>query len=345
MFGGSFLPTAISSPDGTTWSACPNGETWQFTFDPGETATVDIWALLPLSNEYPELKPEDQGAMVWAAPAIDTNASLGETEVVAVGPNAVSCSIPTPNDSAASVGLALYQSPPFTFTAVDISGGVNKGECLASDSDGSLDSSDGGTTSTVTAEELCYELYGPINNETRDVGTGSVTDYDRNSSLSLVCSGFGFEDPEFPPQMACAVIAAAAIYGSPAPVGYRTSSICDVFGVAMDVEENDWVGAATGATCSYLSDLFATAVGIAAATASSASGPGAVAIGVTAYKAMAATLQLACGGLLDQGAHDLGVYLETKHEANVALDISQLGKCLRERNVAGQISFRAVDCV
>lgn len=179
---------------------------------------------------------------------------------------------------------------------------------------------------------------------THSIFAGSETDYDRTASLYHVCEGFGApEGLQLSWQMKCALIAAAATYDGP-PVSVATSKVCDYAGAAADLFQGNWLGAVTGLGCSFFSDVFATGAGIFAAGATSETGPGAVAVGVETYQALAASLQVACGGLLDGGANALGQSLEANHETAVAMDIMHNGECLHYRRVFGYISWSAASC-
>jgi hypothetical protein len=198
----------------------------------------------------------------------------------------------------------------------------------------------------VSGEKLCLEAWGPAHSTTRNIFGGSQTDWDSSSSQELMCDGFGLDNPlapRFSPQFACAMIAAVALYAAEPPVR-KFTDICDKAGLAADVAAGDWAGAVGGEICDRLSDVFATGVGIAAATAASEGGPAAVAVGVSTWKGLSAFLKVGCGGLFDGAAHDLGVWLETRHEARVAADISTRGLCLRERRAFGMLSWSAAAC-
>jgi hypothetical protein len=143
--------------------------------------------------------------------------------------------------------------------------------------------------------------------------------------------------------MQCALIAAAATYGGPV-ISVGVAKGC-LFGSTIgDLANGRFAGAITGLACSYFSNVFATGVGIFAAGAAAETGPGAAAIGVDAYKALAAGLQIACGGLFSGGANALGQKLESNHEAHVAADIERNGRCLRLSSLFGFRGWSAVSC-
>jgi hypothetical protein len=203
----------------------------------------------------------------------------------------------------------------------------------------------GGSSSAPPFPDPCIARYRDGGIETtHSIFGGSETDYDRTSSLYHQCEGWGApEGLQLTYQMKCALIAAAATYAGP-PVNIAASNVCEYGSAAIDFAQKDWLGAAGDVACGFFSDVFATGVGILAAGGSSESGPGAVAVGVTAYRAMDAFLKVACGGLLDGGASALGQELEAHHETHVALDVLRSGKCLRYREVFGYSSWSAVDC-
>jgi hypothetical protein len=143
--------------------------------------------------------------------------------------------------------------------------------------------------------------------------------------------------------MQCALIAAAATFGGPI-LSVATSRGCEAGSIVTSLSNGDYLGLTKGVACSYFSEVFATGVGIVVAGATAETGPGAVAIGVTAYRALAAGLKIACSGLLDGGAKALGVKLESRHETNVALDIERKNKCLRMKKLAGVRTWSATSC-
>lgn len=164
---------------------------------------------------------------------------------------------------------------------------------------------------------------------TKKIFGGTETFYDRGSSAYLVCTGFGApEDLEFSPAMQCAVIAAIATYGGPV-VNKAAEVACTGGDIITALQTGSWTGAAKSKACGYFSDIFATGVGVLVAGAAAPTGPGAVAVGVGTYKAFAAGLKLACGGLLDGGALALGVKLEADHERNIAKDVVRYGRCIK----------------
>jgi hypothetical protein len=125
-------------------------------------------------------------------------------------------------------------------------------------------------------------------------------------------------------------------------VGVATG--CTVGSTLTDLQSGQWVKASVGLGCGYFAEIFAGSVGVVVAGAASPTGPGAVAIGVAAYRALAAGLKVACGGLLDGGANALGQYLEAKHETAVAVDVERRGLCIQMRQFLGTRSWSAVPC-
>lgn len=195
------------------------------------------------------------------------------------------------------------------------------------------------------AKDPCLTRYVNSGTQTtRSILGGRETKFDRRASLYQVCEGWGMpEGIKLTPEMQCALIAAAATYGGP-PIGYTVSRACDALGLAAGAIKRDWLGVATSKACGLMAEAFAGAMGIAAAGATSESGPGAVAVGVNTYRAVSSSLKVVCGLLFDGGAVAIGNKLEADHETRVALDITRTGKCLRERVVLGVISWAAVPC-
>jgi len=190
----------------------------------------------------------------------------------------------------------------------------------------------------------CATAYPKFKSTTRKALGGKRTVYNRAASLDLVCGGFGApEDLKLTPEMECALVAAAATFGGP-PLGVNASRACDALAYADAFRTGNWLGAVAGQACGYFSDVFAGGVGTVAAGATAETGPGAVAIGLFTYRALAAGLKIACGGLLDGGAKALGVKLEADHETHIALDVTRKGRCIQLREVVHQLQWSAVAC-
>jgi von Willebrand factor type A domain len=192
----------------------------------------------------------------------------------------------------------------------------------------------------------CIETYStwPPKKVKKRFGEESI--FDRSTSLFYVCAGWGAPDLDYTPTMECALIAAAATFGGP-PVKTAKKVIrraCDVVSVADAYRTGNWLGIPKGKACGFFADVVAGAVGVFAAGATSASGPGAVAVGLGTYRALSASLNLACAGLLNGGAVALGVKIEGDHQTNVALDVIRKGKCIASEDGPLRISWKAVDC-
>jgi hypothetical protein len=189
-------------------------------------------------------------------------------------------------------------------------------------------------------DHVCIQAYPEGNQHTQ----GKVTVWDRQLSLRQVCDG-SFGAPEgliLSAPMRCALIAAAATYGG--PVGLTVAHrLCDATEVSNAYLSKDWLGYSRDKGCEYFSEIFGGTVGGIVAGAASGTGPGAVAVGVGTYKALASGLKIACGGLLDGGAKALGHYLETRHETEVAADVTNRGLCIAENRTHGT-NFGAVPC-
>jgi hypothetical protein len=217
-------------------------------------------------------------------------------------------------------------------------------------SETSATASEGGLGSKVDSDAICMSRY--PSGQIRDVSVkgGSERIYDRQASLENVCAGFGApEDLQLTAGMSCALIAAAAVWGGP-EVNAGSSELCDTTAIVEGYDSGGWVGVSSSVAeekaCGYFSDVFAGGAGVVAAGAASESGPGAVAVGLGTYKALASFLNVACGGLLDGGATALGTKLETDHETHVALDVTRRGKCLMLSQKSGfsGTSWHAVEC-
>lgn len=190
----------------------------------------------------------------------------------------------------------------------------------------------------------CVTAYPTTSQHSKKIFGGHEEVYDRAASLYQVCAGFGTpEGLDLSPEMKCALVAAAATFGGP-PLSIRADQACNAISFANAYRSGDWVGAVGGTACGYFGQVFAGGVGIVAAGAASETGPGAVAVGLYTYRAMAAGLKVACGGLFDGGATALGTKLEADHETHLALDVTRRGKCIGYRERFDQISWRAIDC-
>jgi hypothetical protein len=186
----------------------------------------------------------------------------------------------------------------------------------------------------------CLAALGASKSTTSSIFGGTETRYDRKSSLLHVCEGFGSPAGEYTLQMQCAVISSlAALIGRP---GYIVGQVCDGFDLGYSIGQGEWLSAGGGLACSILSDMFAAAGGIAAAGVTAETGPGAVAVGLTTYRALKAALTIGCATIFN--AKSFGAGLEADHEYHVAKDISLKGKCLRQRTTFGWISWSAADC-
>ena len=185
----------------------------------------------------------------------------------------------------------------------------------------------------------------------RNTTKGSITtttSFDRQASLYSVCEGFGVPTTggfQLTPTMQCAIIAAAAAYGGGPVVSQGVSDGCEAGEIAEHLQSGRWLGGVASLGCGFFSDVFATSAGIFAAGVASETGPGAVAVGVTTWRALTAGMKLVCGGVLTGLASQLGVKLEGKHETAVAIDVIRNGRCLREtrRAVVG-LQWSAVPC-
>jgi hypothetical protein len=201
-------------------------------------------------------------------------------------------------------------------------------------------------SSSVTTATLppCMEAFGNGTQSSTGIFGGTEMNWDREASLYQVCEGFGApEGLTLSPSMQCALIAAAATYGGPViNVGVTTG--CQVGSVASDIASGNYLGGAAGLACDYFGEIFSTGVGVFAAGAASGTGPGAVVVGVETYRALSASFKIVCGGLFDGGAHDFGVWLESSHQTNIAVDIVRHGQCLREQVRFGQTFWSAAAC-
>jgi hypothetical protein len=195
-----------------------------------------------------------------------------------------------------------------------------------------------------TSTDPCIARYPSGLQKTKHIFGGSETLYDRQSSLLHVCAGFGApEGVSLSSSMQCALIAAAATYGGPV-VNAGVSAGCNTGSIASSLGSSHWLGAASGIACGYFSTIFATGVGLFAAGASSETGPGAIAVGVNTYRALAAGLKLVCGGIFDGGLSALGKKLEANHETHIAVDVIRHGECMRLRHIFRLWDWGAVRC-
>jgi len=181
---------------------------------------------------------------------------------------------------------------------------------------------------------------------TTKISGGAQTLYDRQASLYQVCEGFGAPEHvgfTLTPSMQCALIAAAATYGGPV-VNAGVSRGCDAGSIYNAYRSGDWLGAAKSYGCGYFSTIFAGGVGVFAAGAAAETGPGAVAVGVATYRALAASLKLVCGGVFKVAGTALGKKLEANHETHIAIDVIRHGKCITLKRRFGILQWSAVEC-
>lgn len=312
------------------------------------------------------------GLVHWGPDAAEPNVSQ-QWNAWLIVPNAI-----TPNDpTGAEVAQRLVLLPTVTFAGpaefrVDRARSHSLVECysesnlipgdvavLAADSAVAVNagckllkapSGNSGDASKTSVAEICNSRYPSGQTHTVKVRGGTNTVYDRQASLEQVCLGFGApEGLQLTPGMSCALIAAAATYGGPA-VNAGTSKLCDTTAIASGYESDGWAGVssslASDKACGYFSDVFAGGVGAFAAGAASESGPGAVAVGVTTYKALDAFLEVGCGGLLAGGATSLGTKLEDDNETHIALDVVRHGKCilLSQKSGISGTSWHSTSC-
>lgn len=173
---------------------------------------------------------------------------------------------------------------------------------------------------------------------------GSETNYDIKASQFQVCAGFGIpQGLEISWGFMCTTIVQLAQFSGKIPEGSK-ERVCDYLGLGEAVADpSQWDETVAGYVCGKVSDGVAVGLGVAAAGAAAETGPGAVAVGVATYKSLDAFLQISCSAAFDGAAHNLGVWLEAKHQTHVRNDIIR-GKCLQSRTVFGYLKWSAVDC-
>jgi hypothetical protein len=202
------------------------------------------------------------------------------------------------------------------------------------------------TRTKAANSDPCIAVFGAGGTQsTHSIFGGQESDYDRTASLYQVCEGFGSDGVGFSTEAKCLIIAVALSLDGKAGRASRdlNEKVCDALDVAGKVKTGDWMGAAGGALCAFLGATVPEAAGIFAAGVASETGPGAVAVGVRTYQALAVIIPVACGGLLAK-AHDLGAQWETNQEHHAAQQIIDDGKCLRSRKVFGFLSWSAAAC-
>jgi len=192
----------------------------------------------------------------------------------------------------------------------------------------------------------CIATFPGGTQSTKNVFGGKQTNYDRQLSLYLVCAGFGApEDLQLTLSQKCAFLAATAIAvgGHAGPLA-GLDTLCGRADTLNELASGNWAGAAGGEACKYFGIALGTGLGIMAAGATAASGPGAVVVGTLTYRAVSAGATLICGGVTIQSLQALGIKLESDHERNIARDIASRGKCLRSTTKFSLISWSAADC-
>ncbi len=65
---------------------------------------------------------------------------------------------------------------------------------------------------------------------------------------------------------------------------------------------------------------------------------------VQTYGGLAASFKVVCGGLFGGGAHDVGEWLGSDHQSNVAGDIVRHRQCLREQVRFGITTWSPAAC-
>lgn len=191
---------------------------------------------------------------------------------------------------------------------------------------------------------ICLQQYPAEQQETRTVD--GVTIHNYVASMYQVCSGFGTEaEFTWTPEMTCAFVAIVADYGRvDIPLLSPTDNLCSAASVVEAYVNDAWLGYAGSEACNFFSNTLATGTGIlAAGTAAPASGPGAVAVGVVTYRAIKTGIGATCGGVFSGAFAAAGEWLEARHQANVAVDVSSKGLCLAERTTYGN-RWAAVSC-
>ncbi len=204
-----------------------------------------------------------------------------------------------------------------------------------------------------TTADPCVAAFGAISSSTRSVFGGTERKYDRNSSLSAVCEGFGAPDPQHydRPDVKCAILGTMAAVTDKVKVGKVAigkaaevvATICTAVDIQQSLKHHEWLDAWGESGCAVVSAWAGAAGGTAVGALLAETGPAAVLIGTAAAGALAEGLDVACGWAL-QNALKIGQNLEGKHEFHVAEDVAIRGKCLRLRSILGMTSWDAIDC-
>ena len=281
-----------------------------------------------------DLSSSAGGTHSWATYLLLPQTSVQAASSVLVLPIVSFGSLPGTFDPAEPVGLQVVHCPswdpalgPVTFVAVD-PGAVMMEGC---DAGGGQQGKD----------EICLQQY-PDQSQERN---GDLVIANRDLSLFDICSGaFGVSDDwTLTPEVQCALVAVAADHLS------RGFTVADNMCTARDITDKlsdaDWLGLATGVGCQFFAALAARGGGILAAGATAPAGPGAVAVGLATYGALKESLSFVCEGLLngDLDPKKVGEHLESKHEANVAVDVLTKGKCI-QNDEGGNPKWSAVNC-
>ncbi|MBL7487414.1 hypothetical protein I6A62_04830 [Frankia sp. AgW1.1] len=205
----------------------------------------------------------------------------------------------------------------------------------------------GGSSSTQTAHNTdpCLAEFQPGTITTHSIFGGSETNYDRTASALQACEGWGLSDASISAwELACVTIGVVVgVVGKKNLKLKRADKACDYLGIASDANAAQYFATFKDQLCGPIADEIGTTVGVFAAGATAESGPVAVAIGVATYKLLSTEINLYCSGDLAK-VHQLGVYIETKHEAQVRADIVNKGECLELVKVFGVLDWRAVRC-
>lgn len=191
---------------------------------------------------------------------------------------------------------------------------------------------------------ICLQHYPAEQQVTRT--DDRVTIHNYVASMYQVCSGFGTKaEFTWTPEMTCAFIAIVADYGRvDVPLLRPTDNLCSATSVAEAYANDSWLGFTGSEACNFFSNTLATGTGIlAAGTAAPVSGPGAVAVGVVTYRAIKTGIGVTCGGVFSGAFAAAGQWLEARHQANVAVDVSRKGLCLAESTSFGN-RWAAVPC-
>jgi hypothetical protein len=293
--------------------------TVEFTgMSPGSSNDWTAWLVVPKAITAGDAAGRQvAGALVLSPLVVLGGRSLIPAWVLGQG-NAVSCSASDP-----AAGDAGY---------IAIDPGVAKDHGCDANTQ---------SASSEMRDRICLQAF-PGSQQVSRTNSDGLMVYNRVASQYQVCAGFGSDDAfVWTPEMSCAAVALIAD-SVPGEAVKLVDALCNTDEFIDAFNSGQWLSAAGKQACETFGGVFSFAV---AAMAGGATGPGAVVVGPVVYLALQTGISLACDGIFEGSGSilfDVADWLASNHEAAVASDIQQKGKCLGIRTQGA--GSAAVDC-